>query len=400
MNEQLIQAIQEWLEEHDLMTQLSKAAYHMLWSSRGPLRVYIPETELENGVVPQSEFADALMRIRVEALHPSQATVAHYGQVGVYTYQDSEEEDVAELTYLDEAGQTIIRSTAEGANEVIVPIGGRLTMYEMHREPIITESIRTLQRKLNHAATAENANLAQAGWITRLFMNAQMPGEYERDAEGNVINDPITGEPKFKPAPMTFGPETINFIAGIQTIDDEGNEKYERPLYIREEPVTPDTFLKTKADTKQAMLFAGRQAHVYLAVEAQASGESRLQARGDYENSLTLSAPQVEKAFVWAVETAVSMAAFFSGETSPLETLRVNAQAQLDLGVITPKERETAMNLFKSQLISHRRALLWCGIDNPDAEIAQIQAEAEAAAAATGTTAEGGAADGQAQTNE
>lgn len=173
VNEQLIQAIQEWLEEHDLMTQLSKAAYHMLWSSRGPLRVYIPETELVNGVVPPSEFADALLRIRVEALHPAQATLAHYGQVGIYTYQDSEEEDVAELTYLDEAGQTIIRSTAEGATEAIIPMGSRLTMFEMRREPIITESLRTLQRKLNHAATAENANLAQAGWITRLFMNGR-----------------------------------------------------------------------------------------------------------------------------------------------------------------------------------------------------------------------------------
>ena len=388
MNDELIQAIQEWIEAIDLQSELYKAVKNLQWATRGPLRLYVPVTELVNGVIPQSEFADALMRIRIENLHPSQATVANVlNPIGIYTYTDGED-DVAEMTYLDEAKQTIVRSTAEGVQPVVLQLGGRITMFEMHREILVTESLRTLQKKLNHTATAEQANLSAAGWITRLFLNAQMPGDYEFDSDGNMINDPITGEPKFTPAAVTFGPEVVNFIAGIQTVDDKGNEKYEKPQYIREEPVGPDTFLKTKANTKQTMLFLGRQAHIQLAVEAQASGESRLQARGDYENSLTMTAPQVEKAFVWAVETAIAMASAFSGQPSPLETLRVTAQAQLDMGVITPSEKNIALALFRDKLISQRRALLWCGIDNPDAEIVQIQNEA-AAAAAAGTAVSG-----------
>ncbi|MCP5096248.1 MAG: hypothetical protein GY943_11905, partial [Chloroflexi bacterium] len=140
---------------------------------------------------------------------------------------------------------------------------------------------------------------------------------------------------------------------------------------------------------KRAMLFQARQAHVFLAVEAAASGESRLQARGDYENSLLKTAAPVEEAFVWAVETAVSMAAFLSGEANPFEESRITAQAHLDLGVITPKEKDTAKSLFESRLISQHTALKWCGIDNPDAEIQMLQEEQAANGEETATTNEG-----------
>jgi hypothetical protein len=377
MDDLLQKTVQEWLEAVNLQSVLYTAVKHMQWATRGPLRLYVPATELENGTIPQTSFAEALQKIQVESLHPSQATVTTgLYPVGIYAYTEGEDTEVAEVTYLDELGNTVIKTTADDAQPVTMELGGRLPIFEMRRELLINDSLRRLQKKLNHAATAEQANLTTAGWITRLFFNAQMPGDFEYDSNGNIVNDPITGQPKFTPEVVTFGPEVVNFIAGIQTVDSDGNEKYLNPQYVREEPVQPDTFLKTIASTKQAMLHLGRQAHVKLAVEAQASGESRLQARGDYENSLTLTAPQVERAFVWAVETAVSMAAFFSNEASPLETMRVTAQCQLDLGVITPKEKATALSLWDKKLISRRTALRWCGIDNPDAEIEQIKQEA------------------------
>ncbi len=376
MDNVLQSIIQEWIEQVKLRKVVANAAEAMLWSKRGPLRLFIPADLVEGGTL-QGDLATILALIRIEAVHPKQAAVVTPSgsskSLGIYTYTAGEDEEAAELTYLSEAGSTVIRNTYTG-EQVEMELNGRLTMHQMDRSLLVTDSMRRLQKKVNHAATAENSNLGLAGWVARLFLNAQMPGDYKRDAEGVEILD-ASGQPTFEADPVIFGPETIVYVQGSITEDEQGKQTMQKPQYIREEPVRADLFEKTKESSKRAMLFQARQAHIYLAVEAAASGESRLQARGDYENSLLKTAAPVEEAFVWAVETAVSMAAFLSGEANPFEESRITAQAHLDLGVITPKEKDTAKSLFESRLISQHTALKWCGIDNPDAEIQMLQEE-------------------------
>ena len=390
MDNELQLAIQEWIENVKLRKVIATGAEAVLWAKRGILRLYIPADLLEGGAVPQGDLATILSLIRIEAVHPKQAAVitpqGSSKSLGIYTYTAGEDEDAAELTYLSEAGSTVIRNTYTG-ERVEMELNGRLTMHQMERSLLVTDSLRRLQKKVNHAATAENSNLGLAGWVARLFLNAQMPGDYKRDAEGNEILD-ASGQPIVcTGACHLWTRNNCVCIRASSTDDGRWEQSILQKSTIHSRAAGDDRcFCENKRGQQTGdAVSSATGTRLSSLLKQQASGESRLQARGDYENSLLKTAAPVEEAFVWAVETAVSMAAFLAGEQNPFEESRVTAQAHLDLGVITPKEKETAKSLYEAKIISHQTALKWCGIDNPDAEIQQVQEEQAANGETEGT---------------
>lgn len=409
-NEELINEaknlLSEWISKRGIKDTLKDAIASTLWSGRGPLRLYVPPGQRDDsGTIPTAELHLSIMRIFVDSPTPAQATVAEDAdtkdEIGIYTYS-SGDEDLAELVYLDdpmaEEPKTILRVTG-GESEEAVPLDfhGRLTMYEIKRDRMINEAMVRNQKKVNHAATAEQSNLATAGWIARLILNGQMPGDYKRNPDGTIATD-NDGRPIFEAEPMVFGANTVNYVVGVTTQDEMGNERLATPSYVREEPSSPETFLKTKERTYRYMLGRAQQAYAFLADDGRVSGESRLRARGDYEASLTTSKDVLEPAIEWMLETVLTMAATFSGKPGYFNELRVNAEAQLDVGITTPDERRIAVELWEKQAISKRTMLSWLGIQDTEAELEQIEQELMASEAVTGGETEVGSDDNTAAT--
>lgn len=408
--------LREWIDTQGAIKALHTAVSALLWSSRGPLRLYVPAGKRdESGVIPAAELPISIMRIFIESPDPEQTAVAldpdTKDEIGIYAYTTSEDEDVAELVYIkpeskeDERPLTVLRLTGEGGEMVELDFGGRLTMYEMRQERLMTTSLVSNQKKLNHAATAEQSNLATAGWIARLILNGQMPGDYQRDQNGDLVLDNL-GKPKFVADPMVWGPESVNFIVGVTTTDEDGNERIANPTYVREEPATPETFIKTKLETRKFMLSRAKQAYVFLADDGRVSGESRLRARSDFESSLNKTKQELDKAITWLLETVLAMAATFSGKPGYFDAVRVTADAQIDIGIVTPEERRVAKEMYEAGLVSKRTALTWIGINDVEGELEQMQIEAAEGIApgsnggptAANTTTNEGGTDGQTKT--
>src|SRR5665811_810284 len=97
-------------------------------------------------------------------------------------FVDDEDNDQIELTYVNEAGQTIIKIIGQ-EGEYIADIGGKLSMFESQRPLFLTNQIREQNGVINKAHTMLSGNL-DSGFLERTFLNAQPPGKWETLEDG------------------------------------------------------------------------------------------------------------------------------------------------------------------------------------------------------------------------
>jgi hypothetical protein len=375
-----------WYKNRNVQNVLQRATQQMLWAKRGPLRMYIPAGMRQGDSIPAGTFADMLKLIYLESPSVTQATV-HTDpdtkeQIGIYQYNGGEDADepYCEMVYVrfptdvkfipESAGAaplTVIKIIDDGdaaIGEVEQDIGGHIMMHEMIADQLMmTESMTQNQRKINKAATVESTNLDQAGFTARLFMNAQMPGVWEEDADGIQT---------FKPLPMYVGPGTATYVTGIVTEDADGAETISTPQYIRDEPVSPQAFGMTKDGARLYMLSKAKQVYVALSESPYASGESRLRARGDYESSLTPTAIQVAIALRWILQTTIKLAASLAGDPLMYEGYTISAEPVIDIGSTTPFERQVELQSYQSGAQSLQTTMRRLAVRDPEAELQRI----------------------------
>lgn len=367
----LTNILEDWLDNRDFMKQVRDATQTLLWAGRSPLRAFIPKHELEANEddilsVPASNFDRALSRIHITAVDPNQATVTTIDNrpVGIYLYK-RDNMNVLEMTYRDDEGRTVIKTvTSAEAQEGVTLDMPHLSITEMNRALVINDAMRRNQMKINHAATGEQTNLAHAGFISRLFLNADMPGKDVEQADGSS---------KFVPEPFIAGAGITNFVVGATVEDEDGKPKVLTPSYIREEPASPKTFIDTKAATRKYMITRAGQSFIFLNEFSAVSADSRAKARSDFEASLVPTQEQVNRMFEWALNTAIQIAIIISNEER-YKDLKVVADTQLDLGIVSPEEQEIAIRLHTGGIISKATAMRMIGID-PNTELELIKQE-------------------------
>ncbi len=381
LTSEAIELVTDWMVSRNVKRHLQQAVDNACWTKRGPMRVYIPSGLLvtEDGQTPTIPAGldpkAALDLIYFERVDPTQATVQQEAStkrpVGIYTYADEDGKPQAEIVY-KHGNKTIIYLAEQEGSAFELELKGMLPMHEIALSLMITEPLRRLQMKLNHASTAEQTNLATAGWAEDYFFNVAQPGAWETQTDAN-------GEAKevFTPDKIFRGPRTINWLVGEETTDEDGRQRIASPSHTRTEPSPPDTFIESADKTRTVILHRLKQGHVLLNESATSSGESRIKARGDFENSLADLKEEVDKTLVWLAATILQMAATFSGKPDYFSRLDIAADTKLDLGVITPKEKQAVRDDLEAGLISKRTAMKLIGIEDVDAELALITQEAE-----------------------
>lgn len=400
-NEQEARSIDEaevflttWWDERDLNGWLQRAITTLLWASRAPFRLYVPtgllaEERRRNGdgaedvqrVVRASSIDQALGVIFPDHPDVESATVATNDDtkrpVGIFLYERQGREH-AELTFLDESTvdtngvrRTVIRSLAgDGSSEVVHDLGGRITMMELRRPLFITTQIQQGQRALNLALSMIPRNVVTGGFLERVIMNAQMPGEWEDVTDEN--GQP-TGEKRFKPDPYHTGAGTTNFLSGIEYTDAEGKTHLASPSVAWREPVDVSSSEKAKRAHYQDILEEADQAHVLIAGDATASGVSREQARMDFLWSLMLTVPRVNALGRWLLETALAMAETFIGKPGQYtKPLRATFVCRVDAGPLSADERRMIVESADKGYIARETAMSMLGVEDVDAELAKI----------------------------
>lgn len=373
-----------WWDERAVMKVLRTALSALLCTGRGPLRLYVPaglldpnEDDAYAGTVPPGDIPAQLARLSLDAPEPEICTVLTDSetrrQAGVLLYEVDKKTRV-ELSTVD--GQETVVRVLEGTevrSEARLPLGGNLLIAEMVREPLITEQVQGQQKVVNLALTMVPRNATLAGFMERVLTNAQLPGEW--------VDDPNVPEGKrFVPEPIAFGSGTVNNLLGLEIRDTETGQVrgYANPTISYKEPTPPGTFEDTKDLAYRCMLEECQQAHALISGLINVSSDSRRQAMADFLMSLLLSAPEVERTVRWLLDTALSLAAHFAGQSDRFAGLRAVVTTQIDTGPLTEADAQLAINLVGARLWSQQTGMAFVRVQDTDAEKAVIATEREA----------------------
>jgi hypothetical protein len=395
-----------WLLARKVPTLIRSAVATLLLAERSAIRLTVPAGLTKTNaagetVVEAKTVQEALAKIWPEHPSPEESAVVSDPdtklEAGVIVYEGAAElsegtapddadetEDYAWLCFLNDVGDTVIRiigadddaeeSATDGEDpeakaeerdgESKLELGGRLTMFEMHRPALITPQVQQAQRALNFALTMVPRNVTTGGFVERLLMDAQAPGEPE------IVEGKRTG--RWIEKPFYVGAGTTNFVEGAEyeTTDAQGNKVTTRgsPSAVFRDPVKPDASLTAKDAHYRSILSEVGQLHVLISGDATSSAVARIQARAEYLNTLLLTQPEVEAALRWLLETALAMAEAIAGSPGKYTNLlRAEVTCKLDTGPITPEER-AAIEASIGKTLSQETAMLMLGIDDVDAE--------------------------------
>jgi hypothetical protein len=298
-------ALTGWWDKRGIHKLLQDAAATGELEGKSALCLFVPPLLMAEGVVPTAKtIEDALDRIYVR--HPCE------GEAGVYTHQasmqplgivqcsdddplaDEPTGDVVEVCYTD-GDVTIIRQfTAESDQTWQAPLGGNLLVHQMSVAPLITEQVRSQQRLLNEALTLlrRNGHVNALGEVT-------MIGIEPPSKEASQI-DPLTGKKLLVPDTLAVGAGARNFVYPALVQDADGNailDQAGKPTIMQAQvhvrpPTLPDVLIANRDAAYQGILKECQQMYALIAGDATASGESRVQARADFEGSLLDTAAQ------------------------------------------------------------------------------------------------------------
>lgn len=301
---------------------------------------------------------------------------------GLYVKQENDR-TVAELSWV-EKGQTFLKVFSDDQGLVTEPLvcdlGGRLWMYELQRKPLITESVRAIQRSINLDNTMMMRNVNLAGSRERYFLNVARPTETVRERDETQesgyreVQRPLPGLP--------VGAGANVFLDGVLIKDKDNNNKVidrADPNISVTEPVAVTTFSETHDHLYAALLSQCQQAHYLMSKDATSSGRSREQARAEFESSLKLSKEVVDDAGRWMLETALRLAAHLCGKSAAYASLRCDFNSIIETGPISPEERTANRDDVKAGLLSSETHMSRAGVEDVDAEKARITEDKEQA---------------------
>lgn len=386
-----VAAITDWWDNRGIPEIMQQAMAAALNTKRAVLRLYVPPGMRDaNGNLRRGDLPTTLGYLWPQHLGTNEDTLELQfpsatvytdkltrRDIGLFTYRATLPDAVetfqttangperAEMTYLADDGQTVLRvveSSGDVEEPLLLPLGGRLTMYEMRRDWLITPQIISQQKLLNMAQSMKARNTVQGGFLERIFLNVKWPGT----TDGNGV---------FTPTPLAVGAGTLNSLQGETYEDRDGTTHVLNPSVIYRDPVDPQTFLATEQSAYLAMLQEAQQLHYALAGDSMVSGESRKQAREAFEADLLKSAGKVEAAGRWLLETALSMAAYFSGQPGRFDGLRAYVQCTINAGPVSAEDMRVTSELVDKGLISRETGMARVGVEDVDAEKDRIEKE-------------------------
>lgn len=384
-------ALQEWTDkrlwanEQPVQTALLTA----LLGDRSVLRLFVPPeaqrvmtTDEGQTSLDTPDLTAALDTIYVQEVAIDKATVwtdkRSQQKVGVYTYReeddfglgDVEEGDYAELTYLGDAGQTVVRvidRSGETGEGVILDLGGRITLYQIERQALIGGSVRSLQKLLNMNYSMWARNAVLAGYLERVILNGTAAVE--------MIDD--HGVKRFVPKAYKVGAGVTNSIIGVEVTNQDGSRSVAQPEVLWRDPVDVTNFKETRVAIYTAILEEIHQLHYMIAGDAASSGASRQQAVADFEADLQITAKAISGAMRWLLETALAMASALTGQAGRYSGLRAYVDVKVTPTPLTPDEKRVNSEMVDKEMMSRERGMSENGVQDVDAELTKIKQERE-----------------------
>jgi len=381
--DEITDAVKTWWQEKNISEVLYSAVANMLVCGRGAVRLYVPYGILVGGKIQKKDTVLNQMRmIFVESTDPEKSGTVIDGSTmaGVsiskyegYSVENNKKYQYLEICFVDQDTNmtgimTMSKDDPNLQNPTFVEqdMLGKPIFFQINRKPLITSQVLENQRLMNMASTMMSRNIVIAGFLERVIMNADLPGEWYIDQ---------TGKKKYRAAPLAFGAGVVTHLKGIEVEDSDGNKTLSTPNISYKDPVPVDTFIATKLEGYKAILQQVDQIHMLMAGESFASGDSRVQARANFATSLLRSKEQVDSLIKWLVEAVIKLTSIFYGNATSYDKYECNVNIKPDTGPLTPEEKKITIELYKAGLLSRQTAMVILGSDNIDAEMSKITQE-------------------------
>lgn len=367
-----------WWDDERLLLVKRKATTNLLLTGSGAYRLHFSPSE------PR--------RVLVTVPEPGQARVYRDPltgrEMGVYSYTAGGRQ-FTEVCYLNAAGRTVVKTLAEGSEGFagnikemfakalsavgvreadVVPeaeydLGGRLTIYEMSREPLIDEQVLQNQCLLNMALTMLPRNVVLGGFLERIMVNIQSPKK--RDAAGKETDEDDDYQ---------AGAGAVTFAKGLPRYGEDGELLgYESGNVIFRDPISVKTFEDTKRVAYEGILGQCHQKHILDPGTGEFGAEARKQARDDYEKSLLMTKAEVDAAGRFLVETKLRMEAFLQGDEGAYNDTRVAFDSRIDIGPLNSEDKRMMQADVEKGRMSRQTYMNRVGTDDPDAELSLIR---------------------------
>jgi len=364
----------KWYKEKKIGKQVESAAANAALAGRSGIRFVFPASMLQSdGTIPSADINTFWRYIFAHEMNPNSYTIVQdpysLENIGIYSYKVADidgknEQEYIERTYIAEDGTTVIETATKDkpwtGNDASVELGGNIVHHEMKRDPLITQTIIQLQKSMNLAITLMARNALLAGFLERIFLNAQPPME-------TIVDD--KGIEREVPTKLRLGANSVSFITGIPVENDETGElSYTEPKAFYHEPTDVNNFIALKNELYSSILQEVHQSHALLTTQVKIPGESRRQARSEFRTAAEITATQVAETLSWLGSMFLGYSDLIAN-TSYMEKYKPSVNAVVEIGDLPADVVKELIAMFEAEMISNETALRQYGIKNPTREL-------------------------------
>lgn len=274
-------------------------------------------------------------------------------------------------------GKYIKDDNSVNTDELTLPLGGKLLLFELDGETFVTAAMRSQQKLVNKSYTMLSHNLDISGFRERVILNALPPGVMKKGADGKDVFVP-------DPNAIEIGAGKVSYVSGLPTTErqsggsgqpDKIKSGVMTPQIFESDPVPVKTYVDSAAAGSDAILEEADQKHITITGDAAASGESRKEAREAYKQSLEDTKSALDDCMSNVFEAVLAVIAYLMGQDDRYIDLQVTFNALLNPGPVSVEERGAAMNEAKEGFRSKESAMEEMGIADPDAMKEKIKTE-------------------------
>lgn len=265
-----------------------------------------------------------------------------------------------EIYTLLDSGLTQIEDS-QGSREV--DLGGRLPIFEISGDCIVTQDIKDAQNAINKGLTLKGENLNFAGFLERVILNGQMPGKWVNDASS-------PGGEKFIPdgGGLQGGAGKVLHIQGIPIGDRKSPSGYTDPSVVYRDPVDVENFLKDFELNLKCAYLAADLGHLLSAGDGSLSAVSRRTLKEDFVTGLGQYAENIQAVICNIFDTVLLI---LSRDLNRPDFAQYSTAVELkmNLGAPLPEERDQNRQDYQAGLLSWTTAVMGTGeVSDPDAE--------------------------------
>lgn len=388
---------ENWANSKRLLKRLKEIYGRGLIGERVVLRLYIPRGYLTRTPDGRTQLPTGTLEEMINMIHLELIVNKNAGEIvdedtqliAMATEAIKKNLRYTEIVYTENE-DTVIRTITDSYSDLLfllspesvgnsndlgtewrLKLGKRLTMYESKIRTCISQQVRENQMAINLSKTMQNRNTVTAGFLERIILDAMPPGKW--------IKDPDDPEKEiYEVGPFKVGGGTTNFFMAAESRDGvTGETRYGNPSVYTKEPSSSSTFIDSKRDCYQDILEEVGQPHMLISGDATASGKSREQARETFRGTLEDDEGELNDMVTWLAETLLAMGSFLANKQGHFQELQAEVKCYINSGPLAGTERQDLRENVKSGLLSRKTAMSRDGVENPQAELEQIEFEAE-----------------------